>query len=286
MSALIITIDAQGPDAVKRVLGGALAGTIVPAHVVADAAAESRELLETEAVVPEVFATRYAGESIASKASGLTWCAIACPLPKPGGGVLHDVWLRFAVGLGTAREKLVPLVTLRVKEEQLVLRFGMHGAPFIAPPSRDHGGPIDQAWQRASKQARDSMGRALARLETTASLSGEGLDAAALTALSEAWKVPFSADDAAPSTLAVPSIAAGKCRACRHANQGTEDLVREGILACAIAGPRPLHLDPVCDVVWTIDQKKWFAFEPFDGGNSTWGYDGEVRVKVPSPAKK
>jgi hypothetical protein len=136
------------------------------------------------------------------------------------------------------------------------------------------------------------MARVLDRLRAaesvSVSLTGEGVPPAELEALGRAWRTDVSASDAAPVTMAMPSLAPGKCRGCRHANQGTEDLVREQLLACAIAGPRPYHLDPVCDVVWPIESKKWFAFEPYDGGNCTWGFEGEIRVKLPGkpPVKR
>lgn len=64
---------------------------------------------------------------------------------------------------------------------------------------------------------------------------------------------------------------AGPCHACRHANQGTFDLMQDGLLACSLAGSRAGLDTPHCDVRVGEHEPPRYAYEPFDGANCTWG---------------
>lgn len=87
------------------------------------------------------------------------WCTLVVPWPV-GGNLRRQPILR----LGRPGA-LVPLVGLEANASGLSLTFGAAGAPLLPPPSRDRGGPIDQAFADLVDAARRELGAWLARLE-------------------------------------------------------------------------------------------------------------------------
>ncbi|UCC73052.1 MAG: hypothetical protein JSV86_00365 [Gemmatimonadota bacterium] len=85
------------------------------------------------------------------------------------------------------------------------------------------------------------------------------------------------------STLCIASRSPGRCTTCRHANQDTVDFT-EGRICCGWDG-KPKAADQTCDVAVQIPRDvggkgtdRYFVFEPYDGGNGTWGKLEDTRI--------
>ena len=86
-----------------------------------------------------------------------------------------------------------------------------------------------------------------------------------------------------PSLLCVASQTQGRCRDCRHANQGTRDFA-EGLVLCAWDhGSR--RLDTPCDVKLELPRRAggervagYYLFERYDGANGAWLFRGDRRM--------
>lgn len=86
------------------------------------------------------------------------WCALVVPWPVAG-NLRRQPILRLGRPGG-----LVPLVRLEANATGMNLTFGAAGAPLLPPPTRDRGGPIDQAFGDVVDAARRELGAWLARL--------------------------------------------------------------------------------------------------------------------------
>ena len=87
------------------------------------------------------------------------------------------------------------------------------------------------------------------------------------------------------STLVVASQTPGRCKECRHSNQGTVDFA-EGKLLCWIA-KTPKRAEQECDVTLPLPSRlgqdpatfqTYYLFEPFDGENGTHGVSQDLRI--------
>lgn len=186
-------------ERVRTVFGGPLAGRIIPACFAGDTPDEATRLFSTEVLVSELFATRFTGLPItaelarrAEQGAVEAYCAIMAGLPRgPGGAIAGDAWLRFHFDSDTPRAHFVPLAVLSVQPSRFTLRFDANAAPLIPPPSRDEGGPIDQAWARAAEVSTEALGRALGELTERAQarlrLGTAELDPASARWIVERW---------------------------------------------------------------------------------------------------
>lgn len=86
------------------------------------------------------------------------WCVLVVPWP------IEDQLRRQPILRLGRPGSLVPLIALEANPTGLSLLFGAGGAPLLPPPSRDHGGPIDQRFADVVEAARRELGAWLARL--------------------------------------------------------------------------------------------------------------------------
>jgi hypothetical protein len=162
--------EARSVDALAgRALFGALGGLIIPATPAVDAPA-SHALIPGERYVSDVAATVFEGSAatgalvseLAAPTTRAYWCAVGVALPR-GDKLERQPWLRFGPPPRVGLEALWPIALASRVGDALELRFPRGGAPFVPPPSRDHGGPIDQSWREAADLALDALAVALGR---------------------------------------------------------------------------------------------------------------------------
>jgi hypothetical protein len=272
-----------GPELLMDVFGGALAGRVLPAHLVEGPpgpAVEGERGLEAAAATAfEAPPVTWAwAEAARAGQSPAVWCALVAALPF-GGPPERRAWLRSGLPPPAGRRAL-PFVTGRLLDDTLHLRFGVGGAPLLPPPR------AESPWPEAARGAAAELGQGLRLLLEDGArvrLRTEDLDAAGrerlVAALDAGPRLEVDLSDPERS-LARLSPVPGPCRACRHANQGTFDLEQEGLLACSLAGSR-LGRPPRCDVELEVDGARGFAFEPWDGGNGTWGREVKLALRAP-----
>lgn len=188
-------------------------------------------------------------------------CALCIALPGPQ-GLQPAVYLRGPTA--------VPLCALQIQEDRLCLHFGAQ--PLFAGPEPHYD------WPEAVAQFRDQLGATLGELSQAGAeiaLHGD-LRPGTLDYLAKGLGVTA----APPAVLKCqPSQTPGRCRQCRHANQGTIDLTEDGLLACTFAGSKFGQSEPVCDVKL---KPAGYAYEPWDGANCTWG--AGVRLDFGEPS--
>lgn len=191
MSAVTIEISHQRASRaplITDVFLGPFAGRIMLAAIAGDA--HRNELLDAEALEPELLMTRYTAAPITSQIAALdakqsrsikVWCAVRAGLPVAGEAIVAS-YLRFAIPEPNDPEKIarfVPLCELEVGERTLTFSFPVDGAPFLPPRSVDDGGELDQAWSSSAAVSRGWLSQAVAELRKNTALKVRitGLDA-------------------------------------------------------------------------------------------------------------
>lgn len=176
MTALILSLRPGPSEALSagqlaaRSFFGALGGLVIPATP-ALAAPASCALVPGERYVGDVAATIYDGPTatgvmiseLDGPAPRAFWCAVGVALPR-GPRLERQPWLRFGPPPVADRDVLWPIAIAARARDGIELTFARGGAPFVPPPSRDRGGPIDQTWTEAADLALHELASALARL--------------------------------------------------------------------------------------------------------------------------
>ena len=187
------------------------------------------------------------------------WCALDLPLPTSRGPA-RGPYLRRVAGHEAV---LTPLCELILNPDKISLRFSAFGCPLVAPPKSS----LD--WSSVVAHARRELRGSIEALPDHRVVVGGGAGPLVLRQLADSLG-PRVEVRGPSEVVGRPSMSAGPCLGCRHANHGTVDLAQDGLLACSLAGSR-LGRATSCDVTLAGKSRPRFAYEPFDGLNGTWG---------------